>query len=90
MENPQEIQDKIESLKAELRTLGRKKDLAIKNNKYKTDPEYKARLMERNKEYYQTKVRPFKVFKYKKCELKNPIVKSQEEKSQGENPQGEN
>jgi len=85
MEKPQEIQDKIESLKAELRTLGRKKDLAIKNNKYQTDPEYKARLMERNRLYYQTKVRPLKVFKYKKCELKNPIAKSQEENPQGEN-----
>lgn len=71
MENPKEIEDKIEELKNEIRILGRKKDLATKNNKYKNDPEYRAKLMKRNREYYQNNIRPFKIFKYKKCEIKN-------------------
>lgn len=73
------INTQMLELKAQMKSLVRKKDLAIKNDKYKNDPEYKARLMKRNREYYTNKIRPNKVFKYKKCLLKNPLDKPQEE-----------
>jgi len=71
METPKEIEDKIQNLKETIRMLGRKKDLVTKNNRYLNDPEYRAKIMKRNRDYYQNKIRPTKVFKYKKCELKN-------------------
>jgi hypothetical protein len=75
----QNINTQMLELKAQIKGLVRKKDLAIKNDKYKNDPEYKARLMKRNRDYYTNKIRPNKVFKYQKCLLKNPIEKTQEE-----------
>jgi hypothetical protein len=68
----QTINTELEQLKTQMKTLSRKRDLAIKNDKYKNDPEFKARVMKRNREYYQNKIRPNKVFKYKKSEMKNP------------------
>ena len=79
------INNQMLELKAQIKGLVRKKDLAIKNDKYKNDPEYKARLMKRNRDYYTNKIRPNKVFKYQKCLLKNPIEKTQD-KPQEENP----
>jgi hypothetical protein len=78
------INTQMEQLKAQIKTLSRKKDLAIKNDRYKNDPEFKAKLMLRNREYYQNKIRPNKVFKYKKCEMKylqKPLVENPLEKS---------
>jgi hypothetical protein len=75
----QNINNQMLELKAQIKGLVRKKDLAIKNEKYKNDPEYKARLMKRNRDYYTNKIRPNKVFKYQKCLLKNPIDKPKEE-----------
>ncbi len=68
------INKQMEELKAQtrsqLKTLARKKDLLIKNNLYATDPEYKEKLMKRNRDYYRNKIRPTKVFKYKASEVK--------------------
>jgi len=77
------INGQIEALKGQMKTLSRKKDLAIKNNMYKNDPEYKAKIMKRNRDYYHNNIRPTKTFKYKKCEAKkyNVDENPQEEKS---------
>ena len=77
----QTINTELEQLKAQMKTLSRKRDLAIKNEQYKNDPDFKARVMKRNREYYQNKIRPNKVFKYKKSEMKSLGI---------QNPQGEN
>lgn len=80
-----QITNQMDALKAQMKTLSRKRDLAIKNDRYKNDPEFKEKLMKRNREYYQNKIRPHKVFKYKKCEMKNPQVKN-ENPQEDENP----
>jgi hypothetical protein len=71
MESIEELSKKINSLKSEVKKISYVKNLAVKNDLYRNNPEYKEMIKARNLKRYYEKVRPNKVLKYKK---NNPIV----------------
>jgi hypothetical protein len=71
MESIEELSKKINNLKSEVKKISYVKNLAVKNDLYRNNPEYKEMIKARNLKRYYEKVRPNKVLKYKK---NNPVV----------------
>jgi hypothetical protein len=67
--NVEEIQKKVEELKTEMRALGRKRDLVIKNTKYKTDEAFRNAKKQKSLQYYHNVVKPTRT---QKCEKDTP------------------
>jgi hypothetical protein len=79
MSTIEELTKKINNLRSEMKTLSYKKNLAVKNDLYKNDPEYKEKIKLRNLKRYYEKIRPNKVLTYKKNDpvALEPLVDTQ-------------
>jgi hypothetical protein len=64
--NVEDIEKELNELKTKMRTLGRKRDLVIKNNKYKNDEEFRTAKKKQSLEYYHNVIKPTRIPKYKK------------------------
>jgi hypothetical protein len=71
MESIEELSKKINNLKSEVKKISYVRNLAVKNDLYRNNPEYKEMIKARNLKRYYEKVRPTKVLKYKKGD---PVV----------------
>jgi hypothetical protein len=64
--NVEDIEKELAELKTKMRVLGRKRDLVIKNNKYKNNEEFRIAKKKQSLEYYHNVIKPTRIPKYKK------------------------